>query len=64
MCFARSKGKRRARDCGAMHQIYFPTRQIFVLSFAMNKERKGVAMNTDATEVYTGVIRGKSRRFR
>jgi hypothetical protein len=47
-----------------MHEIYFPTRQIFVLSFAMNKERKGVAMNTDATEVYTGVIRGKSKRFR
>jgi hypothetical protein len=64
MCFVRNKGKRRARDCGAMHQIYFPTRQISVLSFAMNKERKGVAINTDVTEVYTGVIRGKSKRFR
>jgi hypothetical protein len=47
-----------------MHKIYFPTRQIFVLSFAMHKARNGVAMNTDATEVYTGVIRGKSKRFR
>jgi hypothetical protein len=64
MCFARSKGKRRAQDCGPMHQIYFPTRQIFVLYFAMKEERNGVAMNTDATEVYTGVIRGKSKRFR
>jgi hypothetical protein len=64
MCCARSKGKRRAQDCGAMHKIYFPTRQIFVLSIAMHKGRKGVGMNTDATEVYTGVIRGKSKRFR
>ena len=47
-----------------MHQIYFPTRQIFVLSFAMKEERNGVAMNTEPTEVYTGVIRGKSKRFR
>jgi hypothetical protein len=47
-----------------MHKIYFPTRQIFVLSFAMHKARNGVAMNTDATKVYTGVIRGKSKRFR
>ena len=47
-----------------MHQIYFPTRQVFVLSLAMNKVRKGFAINTDATKVYTGVIRGKSKRFR
>jgi hypothetical protein len=64
MCFARGKGKRRAQDCGPMHKIYFPTRQIFVLSFAMKKERNGVAMNTDTREVYTGVMRGKSKRFR
>jgi len=64
MCFARGKGKRRAQDCGPMHKIYFPTRQIFVLSFAMKKERNGVAMNTDTTKVYTGVMRGKSKRFR
>jgi hypothetical protein len=64
MCFARSKGKRRAQECGPTPQIYFPIRQIFVLSFARNKERNGGAINTDATEVYLGGIRGESERFR
>ena len=63
MCFARSKGKRRAQECDSMPRIYFPIRQIFVLSFAMNKERNGVALNTDVTEVYLGGIRRKSERF-
>jgi hypothetical protein len=63
MCFARSKGKRRAQECGPMPQIYFPIRQIFVLSFARNKERNGVAINADAMEVYLGGIRRKSERF-
>jgi hypothetical protein len=64
MCFARSKGKRRAQECGPMSEIYFPIRQIFVLSFARNKERNGVAINTDVTEVYRGGIRRKSEYFR
>lgn len=46
-----------------MPEIYFPIRQIFVLSFARNKERNGVAINADAMEVYLGGIRRKSERF-
>jgi hypothetical protein len=46
-----------------MPQIYFPIRQIFVLSFARNKERNGAAIYTDAMEVYLGGIRRKSERF-
>ena len=46
-----------------MPQIYFPVRQIFVLSFTKNKEHNGVAINADAMEVYLGGIRGKSERF-